>query len=67
MLRSFRNPTVCRNSITRVIGSVFGQVVVGSVKKILALLDSGRPSLIDPGPSVGRRLSRAEYSHGWRI
>ena len=40
-----------------------GQVVVGSVKKILALLDSGHPSLIDPGPSVARRLSRAEYSH----
>ena len=30
-----------------------GEVVVGGVKKILALLDSGHPALLDPGPSRG--------------
>ena len=43
-----------------------GEVVVGGVKKILALLDSGHPSLIDPGPSLVRRLSRAEYNNAVR-
>ncbi len=43
-----------------------GEVVVGGVKKILALLDSGHPSLLDPGPSLIRRLSRAEYSNAVR-
>ena len=43
-----------------------GEVVVGGVKKILALLDSGHPSLTDPGPSLARRLSRSEYSHAVR-
>ena len=40
-----------------------GEVVVGGVKKILALLDSGHPSLLDPGPALVRRLSRAEFSN----
>ena len=40
-----------------------GEVVVCGVKKILALLDSGHPSLLDPGPSVVRRLSRTEYAN----
>ena len=43
-----------------------GEVVVGGVKKILALLDSGHPSLTDPGPSPARRLSRSEYSNAMR-
>ena len=43
-----------------------GEVVVGGVRKILALLDSGHPSLTDPGPSLARRLSRSEYSYALR-
>ena len=43
-----------------------GEVIVGGVKKILALLDSGHPSLLDPGPSLIRRLSRAEYNNAIR-
>ncbi len=43
-----------------------GEVVVGGVKKILAQLDSGHPSMFDPGPSPIRRLSRTEYSHVMR-
>ncbi len=43
-----------------------GEVVVGGLKNILALLDSGHPSLTDPGPSLARRLSRLEYSYALR-
>ena len=42
---------------------IHGEAVVGSVQKILSLLDSGHPSLLDPGPSLVRRLSRAEFSN----
>ncbi|MFT5408434.1 MAG: hypothetical protein ACI9NC_001143 [Verrucomicrobiales bacterium] len=40
--------------------------VVGGVTGVLALLDSGHPSLIDPGSSLVRRLSRSEYSFAMR-
>ena len=39
-----------------------GSMVIAGVKQTLALLDSGHPSLLDPGPSLVRRLSRMEYN-----
>ncbi len=43
-----------------------GQALAGGVQKILALLDSGHPALVDPGPALIRRLSRAEFSNALR-
>lgn len=43
-----------------------GSMVISGVKQTLALLDSGHPSLLDPGPSPVRRLSRVEYNRALR-
>jgi len=40
-----------------------GTMVVNGVKQTLALLDSGHPALLDPGPSLAHRLSRGEYNN----
>lgn len=43
-----------------------GVALVQDVKRILARLDSDDPLVIDPGPSLVRRLSRAEYNFAMR-
>ena len=43
-----------------------GKKVVAGVKQALALLESGHPSLLDPGPALVRRLSHAEYNNALR-
>ncbi len=40
-----------------------GTMVVAGVKKTLALLESGHPALLDPGPAIARRLSHVEYTN----
>jgi len=46
--------------------SIHGSMIVTGVKRTLALLDSGHPELLDPGPSLVRRLSRVEYNNSMR-
>jgi hypothetical protein len=46
--------------------SMHGTMVVAGVKKTLALLESGHPALLDPGPSLVRRLSHVEYTNAIR-
>ena len=43
-----------------------GTMVVSGVKKTLSLLESGHPALLDPGPSLVRRLSHVEYNNAIR-
>jgi mono/diheme cytochrome c family protein len=43
-----------------------GTMVVQGVKNTLALLESGHPALLDPGPSIARRLSHLEYTNAIR-
>lgn len=43
-----------------------GTMVVTGVKKTLSLLESGHPALLDPGPSLARRLSHVEYNNALR-
>ena len=43
-----------------------GTMLVAGVKQTLAMLDSGHPALLDPGPSLVRRLSHGEYNNAMR-
>jgi len=40
-----------------------GTAIIANVKQTLTLLSTGHPSLVDPGPSMVRRLSREEYNN----
>jgi len=40
--------------------------LLAGVKQTLALLESGSPALLDPGPSLVRRLSHVEYNNAMR-
>src|SRR6266478_3265848 len=40
-----------------------GTVVINGIKQTLALLESNHPVMLDPGPSLIRRLSRREYNN----
>ena len=46
--------------------AAMGTTLVSGLKQTLALLDQGHPSLLDPGPSLVRRLSHVEYRNAIR-
>src|SRR5438093_7955435 len=46
--------------------AMHGSMILTGVKQTLALLDSGHPALLDPGPSLVRRLSRVEFNNALR-